>query len=225
MWLHQSSRGRLLDVGCGSGGFLAEMRSLGWDVRGVEPDPSAVRVARKRWGLDVACGTLEAGRFREGSFDVVTLSHVIEHLPDSIGTLRECGRVLAPDGRLVVVTPNIESLGHRAFGSFWRGLEVPRHLQLYSPRALRRSAERAGLRVGLLRTTANSARWNWAASRELKRTGSLPGGVPGPVSRRARLEALSFWVLERALVTLQPAGEEVVMVATKELGPEAGPDR
>ncbi len=215
-WLPQSFRGRLLDVGCGAGDFLAQMRDLGWEVRGVEPDPAAVRVARSHFGLDVTCQTLEEARFPAERFDVITLGHVIEHLPDPIGTLRECRRVLTPTGRLVIVTPNVDSLGHYFFGAFWRGLEVPRHLQLYSPSTLQRSAERAGLRVSVLRTTANSARWMLAASRELRRLKRLPGGSPGPVARNTCLGGLAFWALERALATLRPVGEEVVMFATPE---------
>ncbi len=217
-WLDESARGALLDVGAGSGGFLAQMRGLGWDVHGVEPDRSAVEVARGQLGLDVTCATLEEARFPEHSFDVVTMGHVVEHLPDPIGTLRECRRVLKSGGRLVVVTPNVESLGHYLSRSRWRGLEVPRHLQLFSASTLRRLAELAGFRVTGLRTTANSARWMLVASRQIQRRGSLPGGAPEPASRWERLEAFTFWALERALVTLRPLGEEVVMLATKEGG-------
>lgn len=214
-WLDQSARGALLDVGCGSGGFLAQMRSLGWDVRGVEPDPAAAETARGPLGLDVACSTLEGARFPDGSFDVVTLGHVVEHLADPIGTLREGGRVLKDRGLLVVVTPNVDSLGHHMLRAFWRGLEVPRHLQLLSSATLPRLAQMAGLRTTTVRTTANSARWMHIASRQLQRRGSLPGGVPGPASRRERLAALGFWALERALASLRPVGEDLIMLATK----------
>jgi 2-polyprenyl-3-methyl-5-hydroxy-6-metoxy-1,4-benzoquinol methylase len=213
-WLAASGRGTVLDVGAGSGGFLAQMRSLGWDVRGIEPDAAAVEVARQN-GLEVTCATLEEAQFSEGGFDVVTMGHVIEHLPNPIETLRECARVLKPGGRLVVVTPNASSLGRRLLGSYWRGLEVPRHLQLFSPSTLRRLVERTGLRVSAMRTTANSARWMLVCSRQFRRHGALPGGVPGPASRVDRFAALGFWALERALATFGPFGEEVVMVATK----------
>ncbi|MGH2395464.1 MAG: class I SAM-dependent methyltransferase [bacterium] len=128
--VQSAPRGRLLDVGCGSGRFLVHMRDLGWEVTGVEPDPVAVRVAHRSFHLNVASGTLEDAGFPESCVDVVTMNHVIEHVPDPISSLRECNRVLREGGRLVVVTPNVHSLGHWYFNHSWRGLEVPRHLQL-----------------------------------------------------------------------------------------------
>jgi len=83
--LAAGERGRLLEIGCGSGAFLERMRQLGWEVAGFEPDPVAAEIARTRRGLDVRAGTLEAAGFAEGTFDAVALHHVIEHLPDPPG--------------------------------------------------------------------------------------------------------------------------------------------
>jgi 2-polyprenyl-3-methyl-5-hydroxy-6-metoxy-1,4-benzoquinol methylase len=110
MWLEASERGRLLDVGTGSGDFVAQMQELGWQAAGLDPDPVVVRAASSSLGRDIALGTLEEAAFAEGSFDTVTMSHVIEHLPDPIRTLVECRRVLKEGGRLVLLTPNIDSL-------------------------------------------------------------------------------------------------------------------
>jgi SAM-dependent methyltransferase len=214
MWLHAARRGRLLDVGCGSGAFLTQMRALGWQVCGVEPDPAAARVARERYGLDVTCGTLEEAALPAHRFDAITMNHVVEHVPDPVATLRECGRVLQPRGRLVITTPNVESLGRRRFRTVWRGLEVPRHLQLFSVGTLAECAGRAGLRVEVVRSSANSARWMHAASRLLQRNGILPGGAPPPrVPAAIWLPGLVFWALEWGEAWFRPVGEEVVLVA------------
>lgn len=214
MWLPARERGRLLDVGCGSGAFLQTMRELGWQVSGVEPDAAAARIAREHYGLDVACGTLEEAALPARRFHAITLSHVVEHLPDPIAALRECGRVLQPSGRLIITTPNVESLGRRVFGTSWRGLEVPRHLQLFSVGTLAECARRAGLRVHAVRTSANSARWMHAASRLLRRDGSLPGGAPPPQFPSAvQVSGLVFWVLEWLLMWFRPVGEEIVLIA------------
>ena len=214
MWLHAAQRGRLLDVGCGSGAFLKWMRELGWQVHGVEPDPAAARVAKEECGLDVTCGTLEDAALPTHRFDAVTLNHVVEHLPDPVATLRECGRVLKPRGRLVITTPNVESLGRRWFRTAWRGLEVPRHLQLYSVETLAECARQAGLRVEVVRSSANSARWMHAASRLLERDGVLPGGtVPPGLPPNIRLPGLIFWGLEWVQARFSPVGEEVVLIA------------
>jgi 2-polyprenyl-3-methyl-5-hydroxy-6-metoxy-1,4-benzoquinol methylase len=137
--------GRLLDVGCGSGDWLLLMRELGWQVEGIDFDERALEVARKS-GLQVRCGSLEEQSFPSASFDAVILNHVIEHLPDPIGNLLECARLLRPGGKLVVCTPNGSSLGHRLFKGKWRGLEPPRHLHVFSEQSMHRLLERAGFR-------------------------------------------------------------------------------
>lgn len=121
LWLHARERGKLLDVGCGNGAFLAHMRNLGWEVAGVEPDPAAVQVAREVYDIDVFCGTLEEAPIPEDSFDVVTMNHVLEHVPDPIMTLTTCRRVLRSGGKVVIVTPNVASLGARVWRQYWRG--------------------------------------------------------------------------------------------------------
>jgi 2-polyprenyl-3-methyl-5-hydroxy-6-metoxy-1,4-benzoquinol methylase len=207
MWLDASRKGRLLDVGCGSGAFLAHMRDLGWEVQGLEPDPAAADVAKTRYGLEVVCAPLEEANIAPESFDVVTLSHVIEHVHDPVALLRECGRVLRGDGIMVMVTPNNRSWGSRWFGSSWRGWEVPRHLFVFSTRSLKMCAERAGLQVLELRTTARSARGIWLES-------GLSGSPPAPAGwGRERLQALPFWFFEHLATRAAPVGEEILMVA------------
>lgn len=214
MWLNGLRPGKLLDVGCGNGHFLATMRGLGWEVAGVEPDKQAAKVARERFGLSVHEGLLEEGSFPDDTFDAITMHHVVEHLPDPINTLRECGRILKKSGRLVVAVPNIESLGHRLYREAWRGLEVPRHLFLFSSSTLRACVERSGLRVLELRTTARSAGWMRIASRFIRRNGVLPGGSPQKIGLGLQLEGLAFQVLEYGLCSIKDVGEEVVLIAT-----------
>ncbi len=215
MWLNGSRPGKLLDVGCGNGQFLATMQKLGWEVTGVEPDGQAVKVAQERFGLNVYEGVLEDIGFPDDTFDAITMSHVVEHLPDPIGTLRECKRILRKGGRLVVTVPNIESLGHRLFREAWLDLDPPRHLFLFSPHSLRTCAERSGLQVLELRTTARAARRRWAASKLIRKNGALPSGSPKAQSLWLRLEGLVFQAVEHGLCMVRDAGEEVVMFAGK----------
>jgi 2-polyprenyl-3-methyl-5-hydroxy-6-metoxy-1,4-benzoquinol methylase len=144
-FLHAIPEGCLLDVGCGSGEWLAFMSELGWRVEGVDFDENAVRVARQK-GLKVHCGSLEQQNFPDGTFDAVTLNHVIEHIPDPISTLAECIRILKPSGKLVLFTPNASSLGRKVFKENWRGLEPPRHLHIFSTRSIVRLLESAGFK-------------------------------------------------------------------------------
>jgi 2-polyprenyl-3-methyl-5-hydroxy-6-metoxy-1,4-benzoquinol methylase len=144
-YLEAVPQGYLLDAGCGSGEWLTLMREMGWRVAGTDLDEIAVGVARLK-GLDVGCGALEEQGFADGSFDAVTLSHVIEHVHDPVGTLLECARVLRPGGKLVLLTPNGSSLSHQLFGKHWRGLEPPRHLHVFSKQSLPSLLRLAGFR-------------------------------------------------------------------------------
>lgn len=136
--------GRLLDIGCGNGDFLARMRRRGWIVEGLEVDPEAVEAARAAHGLTIHLGDLEGLAFPGNSFDAITMNQVIEHVHEPVPLIRECLRILKPGGKLVVATPNISSLGHRTYGRNWSHLDPPRHLHLFTKRTLRECATRAG---------------------------------------------------------------------------------
>lgn len=214
MWLPASLRGRLLDVGCGDGSFLTRMRRLGWHVSGLEPDPLAAEVARRRSGAEVVPGKLGEVSFAGAPFDVVTLSHVIEHVDDATGTMKECAALLRPGGRLVMVTPNTSSLGCRLFGRSWVHWSPPQHLVLFTPRLLRASAERAGLRVVELRTSANGALLSWHVSRALRRGSPPPPRELLSFVWKLTVGSVAFWTLNHALSRLGPWGEEILLVAT-----------
>lgn len=215
-WLPAWQRGRLLDVGCGNGGFLTRMRDLGWDVAGVEPDPVAGGLARDYSGLDVVVGTLHEASFPAASFDVITMSHVIEHVPDPGQTIRQCRRLLAPGGRLLMVTPNTRCLARRWFGPSWMGWSTPQHLMLFTPELLNRLTQEAGLHVVQVRTSANAALVSWQASRAVRREGTLPSDDMRAMHWHFTAGATLFWVLEHALARFLPWGEEIVLVATNE---------
>ncbi|MFQ5931489.1 MAG: class I SAM-dependent methyltransferase, partial [Nitrospiraceae bacterium] len=116
---------RLLDVGCGSGNLLARYKALGWNVRGIETSPRACAACRKR-GLEVHQGTVFDAPFAQRQFDLILLSHVIEHLLDPIGVLKRVAEFLAPGGKLIVTTPNIHGIGFSMYGSCWYPLDAPR---------------------------------------------------------------------------------------------------
>jgi SAM-dependent methyltransferase len=136
-------RGRLLDVGCGAGEFLVQMRAAGWDVHGLEPDSTAAARARAA-GVRVVNAGLEDSEFAPGSFDAITISHVIEHLHDPLRALRICRRLLKANGLFWLATPNLEAMGRKVFGRDWIGLDPPRHLVLFTSASLSTALETAG---------------------------------------------------------------------------------
>lgn len=138
---------RLLDVGCGTGVFLAEQAAAGWDVWGIEPNPEAAAAALARLPAlsdRIIVRGIEDADFPDCSFDLVTMNHVLEHLVDPARTLASVHRWLVPGGRVHVRVPNIESLESRVFGRLWFGLDVPRHLYHFSRKSLRIMLEGAG---------------------------------------------------------------------------------
>jgi SAM-dependent methyltransferase len=213
--LHGQKGGNLLEVGCGTGIILAKMRELGWKVFGVEPDKKAVETARNHFGLTVHKGTLEEAQFPNDSMDAIVMHHVFEHFFDPIGTLKECFRILKPLGRLVIVTPNIESLGHRWFGHACFHLDPPRHLHLFSPHSLLTCAEKGKLRVLALKTISRTGREVWVNSQLIRRKGTLPGGSPGKKNLWMNFEGLLIQTIEQVLCKVIDVGEEIVLIATK----------
>lgn len=134
---------KVLDVGCGNGGFLMIAQQAGWMVEGVDPDDAAVEACRKR-GLNVHAGSAEDLRTQSAAYDLITLSHVIEHVHDPVALLRKLAALLKPDGQLWIDTPNLQSLGAQRFGRNWRDLDPPRHLVLFTPSSLRQALRAAG---------------------------------------------------------------------------------
>ena len=139
-------RGRLLDFGCGGGAYLERMHRQGWDVTGLDVSAAAVECVRTRLGLRALLGTLPHPELKPATFDVVTMWHSLEHVHEPLEVLRAAHQLLAPGGKLLVATPNIDSLPFRWFGQAWYGLDLPRHLTHFSSRTLRRLLERAGER-------------------------------------------------------------------------------
>lgn len=123
--------GHLLDVGCATGNYLAEMRKHGWQVTGVELQVDAADYARRRFDIDVFNGDLMECQFPPHTFDVITLWDVLEHTHDPVAILKETFRILKPDGLLIFSIPNPNSVWAHRFGAFWIGYDAPRHLHLF----------------------------------------------------------------------------------------------
>lgn len=126
----------LLDVGCGPGAGLEAARSLGYDAWGLDMSETAVKVASSRHPDRVRLGTLSDRLFPRGFFDVITLFDVIEHVYDPRALAVDLAWHLAPEGRLVVATPNVKSLLARVTGRRWVSYKIPEHVAYFSPRTL-----------------------------------------------------------------------------------------
>jgi len=128
--------GSILDIGCSSGAFLSTMPVGSWKLYGIEMDPSMADRARQTTDAEVFTGDAINAPFAPESFDIVTSFDVLEHVYDSKVFLAKVWQWLKPGGIYCVRVPNIDCWEARMLGSFWYGLELPRHLFHFSPRSL-----------------------------------------------------------------------------------------
>jgi SAM-dependent methyltransferase len=141
------AHGPLLDVGCGGGLFLGMMRRRGFRVVGLDNSREAADLAWRHHKVPAVVADLEHAPFPRGTFAGITMSHVLEHLPDPCVYLAAAHRLLAPNGRLVIFVPNADSLQFHILGRRWNGLDVPRHLFDYRDRDLERVLDTMGFEI------------------------------------------------------------------------------
>jgi SAM-dependent methyltransferase len=200
-----------LEIGFGNGTQLRRMRRLGWQVTGVEQDPSSAESARAQ-GFRVLLGDLSEHHLPDDSIDAVYGSHCIEHVHEPLQTLQECRRILRPGGNLVMVTPNADSWGRRRYGKSWLGLDAPRHLTVFTPSSLADIARRAGFEDVSVRTTSRGAALIVGCSSSIRRNGKLP--QQRPLRAGDWLMGLLSQVVESSLLTARRnCGEELILVA------------
>lgn len=140
------SNGRILDIGCGTGAFLDQMKSAGWSVTGLEPDESARRKAAELYGISPLTPT-NLFNLPEGSFHAISMWHVLEHVHDLHGYLEQIRRLLADQGRLFIAVPNHTSADAATYQSYWAAYDVPRHLYHFSPACMRKLLSSHGMKV------------------------------------------------------------------------------
>ena len=208
------SPGRLLDIGCGAGDFLRYACSLGWTPLGLEPDPIAADVARRRAGAEVIVGTLDTAKLPPASFDAVVSMHSIEHAVDPRAFLREAVRLLCPGGSLYLQTPNFDSLIHHRVGGDWFALEPPRHMCILSVPAMSRLCSETGPWTTLtVRSMPRRARKEQEHALALQRAGNFHAPI-----ERSFLDELQIglWsMIEHVGNRPFRWGEEIEVVAIK----------
>jgi SAM-dependent methyltransferase len=149
--------GALLDLGCSSGAFLSTLRGNNWKLFGIEMSAASAQDARENTGATVYVGDILDATYPDESFDVITCFDVFEHVYEPRRVIARVAKWLKPGGIFYVLVPNIDSAEARVFGTYWHGLELPRHLFHYSPKSLKFLAESEGLREVALDTHRNPA--------------------------------------------------------------------
>jgi SAM-dependent methyltransferase len=142
-----SGSGRALDIGCGGGEFLSELRKQGWSVYGMEINTHIATFAHNQRGIDMIAGDAHELAYAKNTFDLITLWDTLEHFKDPRRALNDASLVARPSALLVVSTPNPDSLEARWFGPYWAGWDIPRHLNLFSRSTLTWMIEEEGWSV------------------------------------------------------------------------------
>lgn len=129
----QPQKGRILDIGAGTGEFLSVAKNDGWKTIGVEPSDRAKSIAKNK-GISFVEATSE---LEDHSFDLISMWHVLEHVPDLDKQIKELKRLLKPSGTLIIAVPNFKSYDANHYGKFWAAFDVPIHFWHFSKTAIK----------------------------------------------------------------------------------------
>jgi len=130
----QSTKGRILDIGAGVGDFLNVSKNNGWETIGIEPSDKAKAIAKNK-GVSFAESLSE---LESNSFDVITMWHVLEHVPDLENQIKELKRLIKPTGTVIIAVPNFKSYDAEYYGKFWAAYDIPIHLWHFSKTAIKK---------------------------------------------------------------------------------------
>ena len=140
---YQPLKGRILDIGAGTGDFLLECKNQNWDILGIEPNDKAKGIAV---GKGIKFGdTIE--KLESNSFDVITMWHVLEHVPDVEHQVAELKRLLKPSGTIIIAVPNFKSYDAKYYKEFWAAYDVPRHLWHFSKTAIEKLFDKQNMNL------------------------------------------------------------------------------
>jgi SAM-dependent methyltransferase len=215
-YLPRPKTGRILEIGFGFGRTIRQLNELGWDAEGLETDAITVESARRR-GLKVSCGSLSGQNYPNGAFDAIVSNHLLEHVHDPRRLLVESRRILRRGGRFIAATPNAAGWGHRRFGADWRGLEPPRHLQIFTPASITALARGSGFDNPTCAASGRGAALIWELSRRLREIGATCNSSPiGAEPPQRTLQAFVVETLECLLSPMIPKiAEELILIAEK----------
>lgn len=139
----QGVKGKLLDIGAGTGDFLAVAKSDGWQTVGIEPSAKAKEIAIKK-GVNFA---QDLASLESNSYDIITMWHVLEHVPNLEEYISELKRLIKPSGTIIIAVPNFKSYDAKYYGEFWAAFDVPRHLWHFSKTAIQKLFAKENLKL------------------------------------------------------------------------------
>jgi 2-polyprenyl-3-methyl-5-hydroxy-6-metoxy-1,4-benzoquinol methylase len=183
---------KLLDIGCGTGDFLKVAKENKWHITGIEPNPKARLIANKKTANSVF-SINQLLKFEAHSFDVITLWHVLEHLPKLESHISVFESLLKPNGYLVIAVPNYKSFDAKYYKKYWAAFDVPRHLWHFSQNTISKLVEEKGMEVIKTEPMIFDAYYVSLLSEKYKK------GVMNPIK--------AFWIGWRSNLKAKHSGE------------------
>jgi 2-polyprenyl-3-methyl-5-hydroxy-6-metoxy-1,4-benzoquinol methylase len=206
--------GAVLDLGCGSGLALDLLKDMGWRTTGLEPHPQAADVAR-RSGHEVFCQSATAPLPPGRTFDLIIVSHVLEHVHSPTRMLTQVRPLLTPGtGRMVIEVPNLESLFTPLFQGLATAFDSPRHLYMFSPITLEQLLTRAGFDIVLLRHRSGPAQMIKSLTL-VSRLFALDGHAAGVAEHLASPEVIAAFQPIADLATARQRGGALRVVVSR----------
>ena len=144
--LQHSAPGELLDIGSGTGEFLSYCKKRNWSVTGIEPNTKARQFASDQYKLTIHPEE-KIAELKNNYYDIITMWHVLEHVPDFNERIEQIKKILKPNGTIVIALPNINSPDAQKYGKYWAALDVPRHLHHFSPKSIAKLSQQHHLKL------------------------------------------------------------------------------
>ncbi|PTX60478.1 methyltransferase family protein [Kordia periserrulae] len=142
----KSDTKKLLDIGCGTGDFLAIAKKRHWEIAGVEPDAQARKIASKKTATKIETNEY-LSQIPNESFDAITMWHVLEHVPNLSEQIQTLKRLLKPNGTIFIAVPNFKSHDAKHYKEFWAAYDVPRHLWHFSQTSIKKLFQKENMKV------------------------------------------------------------------------------
>lgn len=227
--LRKKEKGKIFDIGAGTGMLLSKFKEKGWGVDGIELTHNAVSYAKKKYGIKLRRGDFLEKKIKD-VYDVVVLNGALEHLHRPLETLTKARDNLRNKGFILISIPNNDSLGGKIFGKNWFAWQPPRHLYHFSPKTVRKMLEKAGYRNIKISHSFDiqneyilfqSARYMMSPKFKKKRSGGLINTKEAFIPRfslKKEFGKIFFKALSYLLSKIEPVikrGEAMIVYAEK----------